>query len=259
MGLAARIALVARESGPIGLVKRVTASVYRHRIRPRLPIAGAVRYGGVPVAIEPQRRWGDGAVPATWTPEEARDVPDYEAALLVGLRRHVRAGDRVTVVGGGVGVTATFAAMQAGPAGRVVCYEGGAEGAEVVRRTAALNGVTERLEVRHAVVARALSVYGTGPYGDVVPPADLEACDVLELDCEGAEAEILREMTIRPRAVLVETHGLYGATTDLVAGLLRGLGYRVDDLGVAEPRLRAQCEQYDIRVLEAVLNAPADA
>jgi hypothetical protein len=32
--------------------------------------------------------------------------------------------------------------------------------------------------------------------------------------------DILRELTIQPRVILVETHGVYGAPTDLVASLL---------------------------------------
>ena len=73
----------------------------------------------------------------------------------------------------------------------------------------------------------------------VVAPEALPPCDVLELDCEGAEVEILSTMTIRPRVILTETHGLYGAPTPRVVELLGKIGYRTDVLGVAEPRLRA--------------------
>jgi hypothetical protein len=38
-----------------------------------------------------------------------------------------------------------------------------------------------------------------------VTPAELPECDVLELNCEGSEIGILRNMTIRPRAIAVET------------------------------------------------------
>jgi hypothetical protein len=69
------------------------------------------------------------------------------------------------------------------------------------------------------------------------------------LDCEGAEVEILRELIIRPRVILVETHGLFGAPTDLVASLLETRGYVVSDRGVAEPRLAGFCTVNDIRVL----------
>jgi hypothetical protein len=72
---------------------------------------------------------------------------------------------------------------------------------------------------------------------------------VLELDCEGAEVEILRELTIQPRVILVETHGLYGAPTHLVASLLEKRGYIISDRGVAEPRAAHHCTEHDLRVL----------
>jgi hypothetical protein len=72
---------------------------------------------------------------------------------------------------------------------------------------------------------------------------------VLELDCEGAEVEILRELTIQPRVILVETHGLYGAPTHLVASLLEKRGYVISHRGVAEPRAADHCTKHDIRVL----------
>jgi hypothetical protein len=69
------------------------------------------------------------------------------------------------------------------------------------------------------------------------------------MDCEGAEVEVLREMTIKPRIVLVETHGVFGAPTNLVASLLEKRGYVVSDRGLAEPRLAELHTKYDIRVL----------
>jgi hypothetical protein len=68
------------------------------------------------------------------------------------------------------------------------------------------------------------------------------------LDCEGAEVEVLRELTIQPRVILVETHGMYGAPTDLVASLLEKRGYIVSHRGVAEPRMDDYCTKHDIRV-----------
>jgi hypothetical protein len=47
--------------------------------------------------------------------------------------------------------------------------------------------------------------------GAVLPPSELPPCNVLELDCEGAEVEILREMNIQPRVILVETHDHFSA------------------------------------------------
>jgi hypothetical protein len=161
------------------------------------------------------------------------------------------------VVGGGAGITATVPALQAGPTGHVHCFEGAREGVEKVRRTAAANGASEWMTVHHAVVARSISVYGTKPYHEILAPTELPQCDVLELDCEGAEVDILRELAIRPSVILVKTHGLYGASTELVSSLLQEFGYRVIERGVAEPRSRAYCEERDIRVVIGVSDGDA--
>lgn len=244
-----RVRRILRTSGVRGLVGRAALHLYRG-VRPLLPAREPVRLAGVPTAYD--RKWGDGMVPAHWHGDPAEDVPDYETALVNGLKAHVRPGDRVVVVGGGVGVTATVAALQSAPSGRVDCFEGGREGARLVAVTARRNGVADRLTVHHAIVARAIAVYGTESTSPVVPPSALPDCDVLELDCEGAEVDILQNMTIRPRVVLVETHGVYEAPTPLVRSLLEGLGYLVEDYGLAEPRLREVCEAKDIRVVAGV-------
>ena len=229
------------------VVKGVAYS-YREGLRPWLPATRRVVYSGIPTAVEV--KVGDGWVPHAWVPPDVHDIPDYEAALLGEIDRHVRPGDRVVVVGGGVGVTATAAARRTGGQGHVHVFEGGAGGVRAVRRTAQLNGVADWVAVEHAVVGRAVQVYGRRQ-AEVVTPAALPDCDVLELDCEGAEVVILQEMTVRPRAVIVETHGLYGAPTDAVADLLDQIGYEPVVVGLAEPRLASLCEEGDIRVITA--------
>jgi Methyltransferase FkbM domain len=82
-----------------------------------------------------------------------------------------------------------------------------------------------------------------------VRPDELPPCDVLELDCEGSEVGILRDMLIEPRIVAVETHGFLGAPTGDVRNVLENRGYQVSDLGFAEPRLETECAKRDIRVL----------
>jgi hypothetical protein len=110
-----------------------------------------------------------------------------------------------------------------------------------------LSSKCARAHLLSSRISRTLSIESeTGP---VLPPSQLPQCDVLQLDCEGAEAEILRELTIQPRVVLVETHGLYGAPTDLIASLLKKRGYVVSDRGLAEPNLIDHCTRNDIRVL----------
>jgi hypothetical protein len=104
----------------------------------------------------------------------------------------------------------------------------------------------DNISVHHAVVAKSSINYGSD--GRIaVPVSQLPECNVLELDCEGAEVDILRELVIQPRMILVETHGIYGAPTGLVASLLQKRGYIVSDRG---PTTQDDiCAKNDIRVL----------
>jgi hypothetical protein len=177
------------------------------------------------------------------------DEPDYEDALVAALSETVRSGDRVVIVGGGIGVTSVVAALRTGPSGGVQCFEGNKGRVLQVQETAARNKVTN-ISAHHAVVGKSIGVYGgAGEAGAVMPPAQLPPCDVLEMDCEGAEVEILRGMIIQPRAILVETHGMYGAPTDLVTSLLEKRGYTVSDRGLAERRNADYCLKQDVRIL----------
>jgi hypothetical protein len=194
-----------------GLVHRVLGLAYQRLIRPWLP-GRTLIYAGIPVCYD--RKWGDAIVPSAWLPDFGfetgyTDEPGYEVALIAALNESVRPGDKVVVVGGGVGVTAVIAAIRAGSSGTVVCFEGSKQYVRHTQETARRNKVTN-IVVRHAIVSKPIAVYGQeSDFGEVVSPDQLPECDVLELDCEGAEVDILRNMVIRPRVIIVETHGAY--------------------------------------------------
>ena len=183
-------------------------------------------------------------------PYPLEDIADYEQTLIDALRSQVRIGDRVTIGGGGEGVTAVVAAKAVGEKGSVVRFEGNRRNVRKVKATVARNKMSNRLTVKHAVVGEAIAVYGVRDQFStlVISPAELPECDILELDCEGAESLILRNMTIRPRVVAVETHGVYGAPTRVVKELLENLDYAVEQWGIAEPRVPEECEANDIRI-----------
>jgi hypothetical protein len=228
-------------------LKRLVGGGYRRIVRPLMPVSAPAFYAGVPVSVD--RLLGDRLLDRLFGPFHTEDIPLYEFTLAAGLRRHVRPDDRVVIVGGGFGVTVVIAALMSAPNGTVTCFEGGAEQAERTREAARRNAVADRVTVRHAVVGPADRVYGTAGEAARLAPEDLPACDVLELDCEGAETAILSNLKIRPPTILVETHGLYGAPASLSRTLLAELGYGVTDLGIAEPRSPSFCEDNDIRVL----------
>ncbi|MBO0662454.1 FkbM family methyltransferase [Jiella sp. MQZ9-1] len=237
---------IAQQSGTRGVVGACMLRAYR-LMRGMLPCGTRVRYAGIVIGLD--RKVTDRMFPRFLA--SLADIPDYEEALVAGLRRTLRSSDRVVVVGGGWGVTATVAAQHVGRWGSVRCFEGSAEGVRRVRKTCRLNDVSCQVRIEHAVVGEAHQVYGTMPTGAALAGRDLPDCDLLELDCEGAELAILRDLQIRPRTILVETHGVHGAASQEVARVLSKLGYHVRDCGYAEPRLREICMPRDIRVLQA--------
>jgi hypothetical protein len=112
--------------------------------------------------------------------------------------------------------------------------------------------LASNVEVIHGTVGERVHVYGeSSRFGRFIDPSELPDCDILEMDCEGSELGILGKMTIRPRVVLVETHGHHGSSSSAVSRQLSFMGYTVDDLGVAEPLSSEFCDQNDIRVLVA--------
>lgn len=251
MDLYSKAAITYKQNGILDVLIRGFGRAYR-AMRPHIPSQGPITYAGIPTCYD--RKWTDRLIPSRclpwWTEVQMGNrLQSYEAALLRGLREHVRQGDQVVIVGGGIGVTAVFSARQTGPSGTVKCFEGSLEQVGLMKKTIQRNKI-ENITINHAVVAESIAVYGdTFGFASVIAPQELPPCDVLELDCEGAEIQILSGMAMRPRVLLIETHGLYGSPTESVKAAMERLGYRTTDLGWAEPALSEICAKDDIRVL----------
>lgn len=240
LSLLGRAVTVFRKEGPTELLRRSIWFSYNNLLRPGLPRI-IVEYNEVKVR---GARFGDQIVGRYTT-----DIPSYEERLVSGIRKHVEEGDTIVVVGGGWGVSTVAAARQAGKEGRVISYEGSEDEVEKVHETIRLNDVNDRVAVHHVIVAQARSLRGEKGRASSLSPKELPDCDVLVLDCEGAEVEILEEMSIQPHIVIVETHGMYDATKENIEYLLAHRGYEVIDQGVAEQRMRKFCIENDIYVL----------
>ncbi|MFC7187955.1 FkbM family methyltransferase [Halorubrum yunnanense] len=195
------------------MLSRFVQTFYNRLLRPHLPRKIA-SFNGVPVR---QPRLLD-----------RTDVrPEYEAPLVSGIEEQVGGSDNVVVVGGGYGVASTYAARRAGPEGNVTVFEGGEEQVSRVRETAVLSRTAETIDVRHAIVGTDKNVYGDSSDASILQPRDLPSCDVLVLDCEGAEIDILEHMSIEPQAIVVETHHVYDAPAEDVRALLHERGYDI--------------------------------
>jgi hypothetical protein len=222
--------------------------LYR-RIRGRMRVQTHATYNNVAVGIE--RKALDEFVPLRWLPVDSRDILTYESGLVMGLRDQVRPDDRIVVVGGGWGVTTVVAARATGKGGSVTTFEELSQSVDKVRWTVDNARCSDIVTVVHGRVEGRLP---DSTPTETIPfkPEELPECDVLELDCEGAELGILERMVIRPRVILVETHGMLGSSTGEVRDALGRIGYSIVSEEIAELHTPAFCRENDVMVLVAV-------
>lgn len=181
-----------------------------------------------------------------------RDRPNYENALISGLSQKVRAGDKVTIIGGGFGITTVVASQLTGTSGSVHVYEGSSQQLALCKLVLSRNDTPGAIKIEHAIVGESVCVYGGhNEEYPVVVGRSIADCDVLQMDCEGAELNILKTIKIRPRVIIVETHGFLGAPTSDVTSLLQDMGYHVQNLGPAEVDFADFCHENDVHVLMA--------
>lgn len=156
--------------------------------------------------------------------------PAYEYYSAWKLREHVTPGDDVVVVGGGFGVTATIAADQAGSAGTVWCYEAGRRTYDELKDTLERNGVSDIVDAQHAVVAEpGAKLRSDSERVAAVSPSALPEMDVLEIDCEGAELEVVSGLDTRPNVLIVEGHAHYGVAMSELIELIEEKGLTVTE------------------------------
>ncbi|ELZ53471.1 hypothetical protein C467_13942 [Halorubrum hochstenium ATCC 700873] len=235
-----------RDQGLIYVVREALPHIHNHYIRERLWRKEKVLNG----IKTRSHRIGDNIVP--W--QAGHPDPDlYEAAIIDSLRDHVRNGDSVLIVGGGWGVSTVVAAKETGEAGNVHTYEASPKYSGYVRETAALNDVQDTVTVTNKAVSHTVSTFGDDNSANPLHPSELTECDVLELDCEGAELSIISKMDIRPRTIIVETHGVYDSSTEEITEILNEIGYIVQSVELAERgNLESMCRNQDVRVVVAI-------
>ena len=238
-----RASLIYREQGLRELLRRSATFLHRTYVRPLLPRATAV-YNNVEV---PAARLFDSQVP--W---EKVERPHYESGIVKGLESQARPGDTVTIVGGGWGVVTIRASQEVGPRGEVTTYEASKKQAEAVHESIEKNETKSEVNVCNEPVGDPVRVWGDETNGEVVDPGTLDACDVLILDCEGSEVEILTQMHMEPRVIIVETHGMYGSSSARIKRILHEDGYRVVGEAVADKALSEFCTTNDVHVITAI-------
>lgn len=183
--------------------------IYNTAIRPYIPRTIGV-YAGVPAK-------------SARLLDVTKNHPEYKQGLLQSIEAEVDDGDTVCLIGFGRGVSTVYA-LRAG-ADEVIAYEGAREMIEHGRETLAMQDLGTNVQVHHAIVGEGIDIYGTSESAQTVAPSELPECDVLVMDCEGAELSILEGMTRAPPTTIVETHPPKGAADEDVRTLLDGLDY----------------------------------
>lgn len=178
--------------------------------------------------------------------------PDYEEGLVRSLEDNVRKGDSVVICGGGLGVSTVKASKLTNYSSEIRVYEGSESQIKLLKNTLELNEVGKKVTIRHAVVGDKKKVWGSAENADEIHPSALPACDLLELDIEGSELDLLKNLTIQPDRIIVETHGYLGAGTKEVKSVLEQKGYKIKNVDMADSSEHAR--QKDIKVITAKLD-----
>jgi hypothetical protein len=132
--------------------------------------------------------------------------------------------------------------------GHIHTYEAGVEMVNILDDTVARNNVTDRVTVHHAVVATAERIEGRMSDANHISPTNLPSCNVLVMDCEGAETTIIPQLENRPPEIIVETHG----NREMVEAQLKNQGYTIESAAVAEqPPLEDTLRKNGVYVLSA--------
>lgn len=199
MGLLSDGKEVLIQDGLKEFTRRGIGLAYRKSLRELLPSVGYYRDNDVKVREKAILDW------VFYTPYS--NNPTQEGGIISSHTALTRPEDSVVIVGGGNGVTAVRAARITGKNGKIEIYEGGEESINEIKNTLEVNDINSSHEVHYAVVGKERDVYGgDSTNANRIEPNELPECDVLELDCEGSEIDILEDLSIRPRVVIVELH-----------------------------------------------------
>jgi hypothetical protein len=222
MAYFSRAVQVFKEDGTFEFLRRSAGFVYRKSFRRYLPSIGYLSENNVKTT---KKKY---ALDELLMPH-LTEAPEKEDGIVSSHQKVTQSGDSVVVIGGGNGITAVRAAKLVGDSGDVTIFEGGKESVDVINDVIEINDVSHLCEVHHAIVGKERNVYGgESTKAEIIKPEKIPDCDVLELDCEGSEIDVLRELPIQPRAIIAELHPWnFQDKPDTILEILTELGYEL--------------------------------
>jgi len=212
------------EDGPLVLAHRMLAITYRKSLRRLMPEVGPPELNGVIVpglgGGAPGKKLFDDLTPTRWYNDPRTYNPVYEGPEVDGVKKFVGGHDDVVVIGGGYGVTAVHAANNT--SGTVTVVEADQERYQNLSKTFDANGVSNKIQSLFGYLGN-LHIDLDDSNIPLIAYQDIPEADVWDMDCEGAEVEILQNLPYKPKVILVETHDNHGEVTNL----LESNGYEI--------------------------------
>lgn len=173
------------------------------------------------------------------------------------LGERLSPGDRVMDVGANIGCFAVRAARAVGPTGKVIAIEPEIETFRQLERNISLNNLTNVVtkqvamakkrgtatlhlasnavytslfqEIADRSTSKDVQEVATITLDDILEEYGWDRCQLLKLDCEGAEHEIIGNMTAETASkidrIALEIHQMAGVTTDNLIDKLKSFGF----------------------------------
>jgi hypothetical protein len=154
---------------------------------------------------------------------------NYEQKNIEALDAVTGNDDDILIVGGGLGVTAVHAARNT--TGKVNVVEASESQSKTCRQTVKLNGVSNKVQVKHGYMGEKIRTYGSSKRAKKFSLSDFDA-DVVQIDIEGGECKLLQDGDLPTNKIIVESHGIYGCSTEHLKEIMRNRGFNVEDLGL---------------------------
>ena len=210
--------LAYRCSGILGAFYRIFGTLWELYIRPRLPPSSInlTKLNGKTVPYDNSKLL-----------DEYIGIPNYEWKLICGMKSTIQKGDTVLIVGGGNGVSTLYARDLVGKNGSVFAYEGADRRAQRMKDHFHRRPISN-VKINHRVVSKAESLAGSAEGTEILSPKDLPQSDIVVLDCEGAEKSIVPDLSFRPRGMVIETHGIFGAPPADMKNMLTDHEYEIN-------------------------------
>jgi hypothetical protein len=175
----------------------------------------------------------------------------YENGILQMYQKISMKGT-MTIIGGGLGVTAVCAVKMGVNPNSLTIYDGSGHSITQIKSTLFANELKiPKNNIKHLIIEKDISVYAGCKAVDTLPASKIKYCDILQIDAEGSEIDILKNLKINPKYIVVETHGFLGAPSKKVKSLLISMNYKIIHENFAEPN--SFCLNNDIKVLLAKL------